>query len=318
MVKRLSDMKEWNILYNLWERTCSPQLKASKASNPNADWEEEVRALYKLGISMEETIRFLYYSKPSENEFKNWILAFPNANSNDEKEYVNEEDILTQKDLEFWKENGYIVLKNVISKKQCEATQNAIWNFLDMNADDSNSWYKDHKEKRGLMVLFSNHTTLNANRESQIIRKAYAQLYETNEIYKTIDKVSFNPPETSCFHFLGSSLHWDVSLTLPIPFALQGMLYLTDCDSMDGAFHCVPGFHNQIDSWLSNLPDDVNPREEALRSLIPIPIPGKAGDFIIWHQALPHCASPNHGTTPRMVQYLTYLPKHNMIQKEWK
>src|ERR1700722_17616810 len=29
-----------------------------------------------------------------------------------------------------------------------------------------------------------------------------------------------------------------------------------------------------------------------------------AGDLVIWHQALPHSASPNRGTRPRMVQYV--------------
>ncbi|MGZ0787900.1 phytanoyl-CoA dioxygenase family protein [Pseudomonas saponiphila] len=34
----------------------------------------------------------------------------------------------------------------------------------------------------------------------------------------------------------------------------------------------------------------------------------KAGDLIIWHHALPHGASPNRGTLPRMVQYINFYP----------
>jgi ectoine hydroxylase-related dioxygenase (phytanoyl-CoA dioxygenase family) len=117
---------------------------------------------------------------------------------------------------------------------------------------------------------------------------------------------------------MGSKLHWDVSLVLPIPFALQGLLYLTDCQSHEGAFHCVPGFHHQIGDWLNNLPPELNPRDEAVRTLNSIPVTGQAGDFVIWHQALPHCATPNVGKTPRMVQYLTYLPIKNEAQAVWK
>jgi hypothetical protein len=313
-------MKEWPILYNLWERACSSHIEKQPSSTITTTWEEEVQVLYKLGISMEETIRFLYQTKPSEEAFKKWVYTSSNYQVSDTimSHPKEEEDVLTQEDLHFWKENGYVILRNVISKEQCIATQQAIWDFLDMKAEDPLSWYKDHEEKRGLMVLFSNHPTLNANRTSVRIKKAYEQLYQSTDIYKTVDKVSFNPPETDTFHFLGSDLHWDVSLTLPIPFSLQGMLYLTDCDAQDGAFHCVPGFHHQINDWLQNLPNHVNPREEALRTLNPIPVTGKAGDFIIWHQALPHCASPNYGTMPRMVQYLTYLPNNKKTQKEWK
>ena len=94
-------------------------------------------------------------------------------------------------------------------------------------------------------------------------------------------------------------------------------MYLTDCNEIEGAFHCVPGFHLEIENWLNSLPKGVNPRDEALRLLNPIPVKGQAGDFIIWHQALPHCATANTGTFPRLVQYLTYLPKDNISSKIW-
>ena len=107
---------------------------------------------------------------------------------------------------------------------------------------------------------------------------------------------------------MGSLLHWDVSLTLPIPYKLQGLIYLTDVKLNSGAFHCVPGFHRQIQSWMKNLPENANPREVAIQELKPIPVLGEAGDLVIWHQALPHCATPNTSELPRMVQYFTYLP----------
>lgn len=312
-------MKQDIILYNLWERTCKPTVKKQDDKGHAENWVNEVSALYTLGIGIEETLRFLYFDKPSLNEFKNWLDTFKNkAATNLLSNTTQTENILTTQDLDFWNENGYVVLQNAITKQQCLDTQKAIWEFLDMDVNNPFSWYTSHPEQRGLMLLFSHHPTLDANRESIRIRKAYEQLYNSTEIYKTIDKVSFNPPETNQFHFLGSKLHWDVSLSLPIPFSLQGLLYLTDCNANEGAFHCVPGFHRKIENWLNTVPPKINPREEALRALKPIPVTGKAGDFIIWHQALPHCASPNHGTMPRMVQYLTYLPKQQQVKKTWK
>ena len=167
------------------------------------------------------------------------------------------------------------------------------------------------------MLNFSDHETLNKNRFSPRIKKAYEQLYNTTNIYKTIDKVSFNPPETNDFTFLGSALHWDTSLKQPIKFGLQGLLYVTDCGVNDGAFHCVAGFHNQINQWLNNLEPNENPRVKALETLVPKPILGNAGDFIIWDNKLPHCATPNKGKSPRMVQYLTYLPNDFNDSGEW-
>jgi hypothetical protein len=158
------------------------------------------------------------------------------------------------------------------------------------------------------MLQFSDHPALEEIRHGAYLRRAYQQLYGcAASIYPTIDKVSFNPPETPQDRFLGSALHWDVSLKLPIPFKLQGMLYLSDCPARHGAFHCVPGFQHRIADWLRELPPGAAPREWAAGNLQPVAVEGNAGDFIIWHQALPHCATPNRGPSPRMVQYLTYL-----------
>lgn len=301
----------WTVLEQLWKRT----LDSKNADSNHTNWDNQIKTLYQLGIGMEDTLYFLYSEKPDFETFKTWI-------NNRKREIASEiedltENVLSEQDFEFWNRNGYVVVKNAISKEDCEATQKAIWEYLKMNPDEKESWYKRHEEQKGLMLNFSDHETLNRNRFSPRVKKAYEQLYGTTNIYKTIDKVSFNPPETDHFTFLGSPLHWDISLKKPLNYGLQGLFYLTECRENDGAFHCVPGFHNLIDDWLDKLKPHENPREKALKTLHPKPITGDAGDFIIWHNALPHCATPNRGENPRMVQYLTYLPNDYNAAGEW-
>ena len=303
----------WNILENLWTRTVNPAQISTKEEAPS--WNEEIKTLYQLGIGMEDTLQFLYFEKPDFETFKNWI-SVKKRNQNSDSD-VFTDNVLSEEDLEFWNKNGYIVIKDAISKEDCEATQKAIWDFLAMDPDTKESWYKRHEDQKGLMLNFSDHETLNKNRLSPKIKKAYEQLYNTKDIFKTIDKVSFNPPETDEFTFLGSALHWDTSLKQPITFGLQGLLYLTDCGANDGAFHCVAGFHNKINHWLDHLEPDENPRDKAIETLQADPILGNAGDFIIWDNRLPHCATPNKGKSPRMVQYLTYLPNDYKMSKGW-
>jgi len=298
-----------DLLENFWNRILKGKIKTEQESN----WVSETGYLYKLGISMEETLQYLYQEKPTLIVFKEWI----NAKSINVTNTIDVENTLSEKDLAFWDTNGYIVIKNAISLEDCLATQKAILEFLEKDMNDSNTWYTMHEKQRGLMVNFFNHPTLEKNRASVKIQKAYEQLYGTNKIYKTIDKVSFNPPVTKRYNFLGSNLHWDVSLKQPIPFRLQGLLYLSDCEENEGAFHCVPNFHHQIANWMDSIPSNQNPRELALKTLTPKPVIGKSGDFIIWHQALPHCATPNYGKTPRFVQYLTYFPEEYTESTEW-
>ncbi|OXG09091.1 ectoine hydroxylase-related dioxygenase (phytanoyl-CoA dioxygenase family) [Flavobacterium araucananum] len=301
------------ILENLWKRTVNPS--GSTSADHTNDWDNETKTLYQLGISLEDTLQYLYFEKPDFENFKIWITKRQRNKVTETEDFA--ENVLTKEDLEFWDKNGYIIVKNALTKQECEATQQAIWEYLEMDPNKKETWYNKHEDQKGLMLNFSDHDTLNNNRFSPKIKKAYEQLYNTTKIYKTIDKVSFNPPENATFTFLGSPLHWDTSLKQPIPFGLQGLLYLTDCGAADGAFHCVPGFHNTIEQWLDNLEPHENPRDKVIETLKGEAITGNAGDFIIWNNKLPHCATPNKGTNPRMVQYLTYLPDDYESSGEW-
>lgn len=279
-------------------------------------WTSFQHILFEYGIGIEETLKFLYFNRPGTQDFQNWIEEYKVIYKNENIEELP--DTLSQKDLEFWEENGYIIIKSAISREDCQQTQSAILDFLEASFNEPDSWYKNHEAKEGMMVLFTKHPTLEKNRQSPKILKAYQQLYQTDKIYRVIDKVSFNPPENSSYKFRGSLLHWDVSLQIPIPFELQGLLYLTDVKQDSGAFHCVPGFHHKIEDWLQTLPENSNPREIAFNELKSVPVVGNAGDFVIWHQALPHCATPNISKLPRIVQYMTYLPIERKLRaKPW-
>lgn len=278
------------------------------------NWTQEIEFLYKRGVGIDEALHYLYFEKPTIEAFESWVTE---KEAKLVRSISQEAPVLSAEELQFFEANGYIVLRNAIPKTDCVATQQIIWEFLGMHPDETDTWYKSHPEQRGLMVNFFDHPLLEKNRASGKIRKAFEQLYQSEAIYKTIDKVSFNPPVTQDYSFKGSDLHWDVSLQLPIPFRLQGLIYLSDCGPQDGAFHCVPSFHNQMASWMEQVPEDVHPRAHALATLQPKAITASAGDMVIWHQALPHCATPNYGTSPRMVQYLSYISETYQETKEW-
>lgn len=311
------------ILYHLWLRTTQKQ--PVKVYN----WLEETYFLHQLGLGMEEVIRFLFEQQPSFTDFEAWIIAkeLGIKNAEDvqaalEREKLESEeeipDVFNAEEMDFWQKNGYIVLKNAVTQAEVEAARQAIWTHLEASLEEEKSWYKTHKDLWGIMLAIHQHAAFRAIRASKRIRRAYQQLYGTKNIYKIIDKVGFNPPNSPSYPFKGSGLHWDTSLVLPIPDRFQGLLYLTDTGENDGAFHCVPGFHLEMENWLHSLAPNINPRELAPEILKAIPITGNAGDFVIWHQALPHCATPNKGKTPRLVQYFTYLPLILEEERKWE
>ncbi len=295
------ELRNTTALYDFW-LTGNSKLHKKAMPTINTDWNTQIGTLSKYGVSMEEALQQVFAYGLDYEAFIGWVAEVGEHRT----DAGIDEDVLTEDDLAFWEEHGYLVVKNVFSKEQCEATTDVIWDFLDASPLDSETWYQKHPGKNGMMLRLFNHPVLNENRNSAIIKKVYAQLYKNADMYLFVDKVSFNPPEREGHKFNGSPLHWDLDLTPPIPLGIQGLVYLNDVRAEDGAFHCVPGFHKKIDCWLDGVPDGVDPQVAIREEVTPIAIPGNAGDLIVWHHALPHCATPNKGTVPRLVQYIAY------------
>ena len=53
--------------------------------------------------------------------------------------------VLTIQDWKFWKDNGYIVIKNAVPKEQAIDTAKFIWEFDDKDPKDPSTWYADGK-----------------------------------------------------------------------------------------------------------------------------------------------------------------------------
>jgi len=296
------------------------------------EWTVDITLLAALGLGLEQTIKHIFETKESFEAFEQWILevndnklsdtkikAFNStlAAKVDDERTETIEHVLSEKDLQFWNEHGYIILKNAVSKQDCINTIKVICNTINVDEEDASTWYREHPAKQGIMVQLFQHPQLQKNRENAIIRKAYEQLWQRKDIWINTDRVGFNPPETESWKFPGPNIHWDVSLKTPIPFGLQGILYLCDTEATQGAFTLVPGFHNKIEHWLKSLPPTTNPRTIDFYALGTTPVIANAGDFIIWHHALPHGSSRNTSTKPRFVQYMNYAPLDAAVQTEW-
>jgi ectoine hydroxylase-related dioxygenase (phytanoyl-CoA dioxygenase family) len=284
-----------------------------------------------LGIGLLPTYQFLYSNKPNFETFENWVIAHAGGQISEEtvklcnalfenKTILQENtqaDVLTENDLAFWDEQGYVIVKQAISQQDCADSRKAILDHLEMDELDESSWYKDSAHMQGIMVPLYRNTAIDKNRHSPKIRKAFEQIWNRTDLIVTTDKCGFNPPETAGFAYRGIGLHWDVSLATPIPFGTQGILYLTDTSENQGALTVVPGFHKKLEAWLNDLPENTNPREVDLSGSGTKAIAADAGDFIIWNHKLPHSSSANKARLPRIVQYMNWYAPLEKLQQDW-
>ena len=321
-------------LKRLWSRQMAG--RQGQTFPQGADWHLEHVVLDALGVGLEQTMQYLFHTAPSFEEFEHWIIettggvpalqvarinaaatgsAYPDEIQNWLAEVEAADPVLSAEDLAFWDEQGYVIVPDAVPEASREAATQAVWEYLGAQPDDPESWYppNDH----GIMVQYFQHPAFTANRQSRRLHKAFAQLWKTADLWVSTDRVGFNPPERPSRMFRGPHLHWDVSLERPIPFGTQGILYLTDTPPEQGAFTLVPGFQHRLDAWLDSLPADAEPRQQDLHALGSNPIGGRAGDLIIWSQALPHGSRPNRGTRPRIVQYINMMPTQIEQRDNW-
>lgn len=318
-------------LERLWARTAGSSRPEAAGA---AEWQADRLVIDGLGLGLQDALRFLHGGAPSLAEFRAWVLARNGgAIAPERAAAVNAavdralgrraadaascalEPTLGEAELRSFAEDGYVVVRQAVCAEGCSAAAAAIWDYLGMDPDAPDGW-SDASRCEGVMITLAHHAAFEANRNAPRLRAAFAQLWGTSDLQVSIDRGGFNPPETADRLFRGAGLHWDTSLKPPIPFQLEGLLYLTDTPPEQGAFRCVPGFHRRIEAWLAALPLGANPRTQDL-SQEARPVAGAAGDLVIWRSALPHAASPNRGLRPRLVQYITCYPPGQVDDRPW-
>jgi hypothetical protein len=287
-----------------------------------------------LGLGLEQTLTFIARERPDYDRFLDWILA--TAGPPDPlrimrfNAWVDKAPmpppvrtwlesieamapVLDPEDLAHWWAEGYVILRGAISAEEAAAVEALLWDEVGADPDDPATWYGPRTN--GIMIQRFQHPAMEAARRSARVHKAFAQLWGTADLWTTTDRLSFNPPLRAGYSYSEPGLHWDVSLAKPIPFATQGILYLTDTPAEQGAFRLVPGFHHRIDDWLDSLgerhPRNVSLDAEARQ------IGAGAGDLVIWRNDLPHGASPNTGVRPRMAQYVNMYSADLVTNPVW-
>ncbi|MGX9461409.1 phytanoyl-CoA dioxygenase family protein [Shewanella sp. A14] len=314
-------------LQRLWQKA---QLDKRGQSLPEwkHEWHLDHAVLNLCGIGLEPGMKALY-QYDNVQEFVTFIQHSTKLTSEDitsinqdiadilhrglqlslSNRHANPTKVLNQSQLDFWHREGYLIIPQVLSTQQCTATQALIWQQLNATEDDPQTWYQPQALMQKIMLQLFRHPLLDTNRQTPFIRQVFEQLWQQTDLVMSTDRVSFNPPETAMWRFPGPNMHWDLPLTSPVNFGTQGLIYLTDTSIDQGAFCCVPGFHLQIDDWLTSQDKTDDELQQQVWSQWPVKaIAAKAGDLIIWHHALPHGASPNRAALPRMVQYVNFYP----------
>lgn len=218
--------------------------------------------------------------------------------------------VLSEDDLRFFEENGYVVVPNAVSPENCEAVIDAIYEFLEFDPSQPDDWYRAPHSPGGMVEMYQ-HPALWANRQAERIHGAMTDLFGHEKLWVTIDRANMklpSRPDKPDWDNVGF-MHWDadVSYAATAPFGVQGVLYLRDTDEEMGGFRCAPGHHKVVREWAKTATPGA-PERPDMKDVPVFPIPGEQGDYVIWNRMLYHGNGHNRANAPRFAQYISMFP----------
>lgn len=237
--------------------------------------------------------------------------------------------VLSEPEWEFWTRNGYVIVKNAITRDQAKETADFIWEFEEKNPGDPGSWYTPPRAEMQMkeligsgMVEVYNHQLLWNNRQMPRVYNAFVDIWGTEKLWVTIDRANLNFPLRPDDPFKGF-IHWDYDPETK-PQNVQGVLALADqVDENMGGFQCIPELFRTYDTWKTTQPEDRNRFQPDIRGMEDkiVKVRLEAGDLLIFHSAQPHGIRPNQSQDKvRIAQYISMMPaeEDNEALRQWR
>ena len=237
--------------------------------------------------------------------------------------------VLTLEQWKFWKENGYVVVKNAVSREQAKKTAAFLWEFEEKDPNNKETWYTAARAEikmkelagTGMVEVYNNQHLWN-NRQAKRVYDAFVDIWGTEKLWVTIDRANLNFPMRPGHEYKGF-IHWDYDPETK-PQNVQGVLALADqTDPNMGGFQCIPWLFRNYDTWKLTQPGDrdhFKPDVTGLEDKL-VKVSMEAGDLLIFNSSQPHGIRPNKSDEQvRMAQYISMMPaqEDNEALKEWR
>ena len=207
-------------------------------------------------------------------------------------------------DSKHLREHGYVVVEQAVEPALVDALLGVLREHAGLDADDPATW-----DWGRFSPPIWGHQAQWDVRQHPGVHGAFAAAYDGHEaLLVSIDGMGFKPPEQVAATRAAAALplHWDVD-PRDERHVFQGVLYLTDVAADQGAFCGVPDLFADLAGWIERHPD-AGVTDVDLEGHDVVPVPGRAGDLVVFDSRLPHGNGANLAATPRVAQYLNYWP----------
>lgn len=189
---------------------------------------------------------------------------------------------------------GYTRVPSVIPVELTERVLAALAAVSLVRLDEPLTWY-DY----GGVIPVHHHQSLWDIRQHPRLHQTFSELWQTERLWVTMDRIGFVPPYRPGDP--GPRMHWDGDPRLAVT-NYQAIVYLTGATAERAPFCALPNIYQNLEAWLANTPAEWSHRSADFSREPLTPVPGAAGDLIIWNAKLPHGPGWNHSPEPRLMQ----------------
>jgi len=222
---------------------------------------------------------------------------------------------------DFFKENGYVVIENIIPKEECEQITSLFWDYIEglnskLSRQNQLNWMDPFEwpiNTRGLIQHYNVGFQKFTIKARNYIKKAFEIVYGTDKLISSFDGISFSKrPKVFKYADLKHwhEKKWDkddlhVDQTHKGFRCIQGGAAIINQAKDGHVFICIPGshkFHDElVDKIAKNDPksisgdwykinnDDKNWIKDKDLDIIRVPM--KAGSVVLWDSRLMHAST---------------------------
>ncbi|MDF2962266.1 MAG: hypothetical protein K0S39_4001 [Paenibacillus sp.] len=224
-------------------------------------------------------------------------------------------NILSFEQLQTYKEQGYLVLRNVFTEHDAKVMQTECDRLLTLDP------YTDPYNIRAGHKSYANGSVAIERMDPvHDISPVFADLVQDERILSPLrdiyldepllfkDKLIFKLPGAN-----GYSMHQDAAWWqgFPIDGLISVMVAIDGATTENGGLELFPGYHDRLRSTVGELRNmnageiaGVDPKSGEIVETNP-------GDIIIFHSYTPHQSGPNLSNVSRKQLFLTYSPSKN-------
>ncbi len=236
--------------------------------------------------------------------------------------------VLCEEDWRCWTQNGYVVIKQAVERQTIENLEKLVWEFEELDPADQSTWHTPEKSKlrnselsfnAGMIELY-NHQYLWDARQTPRVYGAFVDVWGTEKLWVSIDRMNFNLPPEPGFEFK-SFMHWDYDPDSD-PQNVQGVLSVSDqIDEEVGGFVCIPEIFKNFEVWRREQPATWEWYRPNVAGLTLVPVALEKGDLLIFNSKLCHGIRQNKSKHKvRIAQYISMMPaqESNKELRDWR